>query len=119
MGIGAPLTRGGLTFSDGAAITPAVSNSLTSYGRSADVSFIGRARANGTTLTTNSLVAATLISVSFLLPSRRLTGQKSTVGGLAPTPLKKLNGARFGMPLGEIVDTQAIGRGVMQEIMTR
>ena len=39
-------------------------------------------------------------------------GEKTTMGGLAPNALKKLNGARFTMPPGETVVTQAIGRGV-------
>ena len=35
------------------------------------------------------------------------------VGGFAPTPLKKLNGAKFATPSSETVETQAIGRGVI------
>jgi hypothetical protein len=35
------------------------------------------------------------------------------VGGVYPTPLKKLNGARFGRPSLSTVLTQPIGRGTM------
>ena len=62
--------------------------------------------------TTNSPVASTLSSVSFFDPSRRLVGEKTTTGGLAPKALKKLNGARFTRPAASTVVTQAIGRGV-------
>ena len=43
----------------------------------------------------------------------RFAGQNMIVGGLAPTPLKKLKGARFATPSADKVDTQAIGRGVI------
>ena len=52
------------------------------------------------TLTTNSPLASTLTTVSFLRPSRWLTAEKTTVGGLAATPLKNENGARFTTPAG-------------------
>ena len=47
--------------------------------------------------------ASTLSSVSFFEPSRRSVGEKTTIGGLAPKALKKLNGARFTTPAGETV----------------
>jgi hypothetical protein len=56
-----------------------------------------------------------LTTVSLLEPSGRFTGENMTLGGLAVTPLKKLNGARFAMPLLEMVDTHAIGRGTIVE----
>ena len=49
--------------------------------------------------------------VSFLPPSRLLVGTNIRVGGFAVIPWKKLNGARLVRPSGEIVETQAIGRG--------
>jgi len=55
------------------------------------------------------------LSVSLLVPSGRLTGEKTTLGGLALTPLKKLKGARFATPSLETVDTQAIGRGTIAD----
>src|SRR4051812_27189202 len=70
-------------------------------------------------LMTNSPLASTFKSVSFLLPSRRFTTENTTVGGCAPTPLKNENGARFGTPPGESVLTQPIGRGVMSAIIRR
>jgi hypothetical protein len=42
-----------------------------------------------------------------------LDGQNTTLGGFAPTPVKKLNGARFVTPDNETVETHAIGRGTM------
>jgi hypothetical protein len=68
--------------------------------------------------TTNWRVASTLSSVSFFLPWRSLTGAKHTDMGLAQMPVKKLNGARFVFPSGEIVDTQAMGRGWMSPIIS-
>ncbi len=35
------------------------------------------------------------------------------VGGFAPTPLKKLKGAKLAIPPADKVETQAIGRGVI------
>jgi hypothetical protein len=40
-----------------------------------------------------------------------LEGQNARLGGRDPTPVKKLKGARFVVPDGEMVETQAIGRG--------
>ena len=71
-------------------------------------------------LTTNSPIppSATglqLRSVSFSPPSSgRLAGQNRIVMGLEPAPLKNEKGARFRAPPGEIVDTNATGRGTMQ-----
>jgi hypothetical protein len=39
------------------------------------------------------------------------------VGGLAQTPLKYENGAKFGVPSFESVETRAIGLGTMEPIM--
>jgi hypothetical protein len=38
-------------------------------------------------------------------------GQKTTVGGLAQTTLKKEKGARLWTPSADVVETQAIGLG--------
>ena len=43
-------------------------------------------------------------------------GQKQITGGLALTPVKKLKGARFGIPSGLSVETNAMGRGTMAPI---
>jgi len=73
--------------------------------------FICSVSANGTRLTTNSGSSSMLRTVSFFVPSRVLTGTNMSVGGFAVTPWKKLNGARFVLPSGEIVETHAIGLG--------
>jgi hypothetical protein len=52
-------------------------------------------------------------SVSLGLPSRVAEIEILKHGGLLETPLKKLKGARLASPLGEMVDTQAIGRGTI------
>jgi hypothetical protein len=43
-----------------------------------------------------------------------LEGQNRSVSGLLPTPVKKENGAKLNCPSGEIVETNAIGRGTTQ-----
>ena len=48
----------------------------------------------------------------------RTDGQNRTVGGLEPTPLKKLNGARFATPLRSVVETSAMGRGTIMPVMS-
>jgi hypothetical protein len=53
-----------------------------------------------------------LRTVSLTVPSARLTGENAISGGFHDTPVKKLNGARFGVPSALIVDTHAIGRGI-------
>ena len=58
-----------------------------------------------------------LRSVSFERPSRLFTGTNINVGGFDVTPLKNENGARFAIPATDIVDTQAIGRGAIAEII--
>jgi hypothetical protein len=49
--------------------------------------------------------------VSFFVPSRVVAGTNIRVGGFAATAWKKLKGARFVTPSGEIVEIQAIGLG--------
>jgi hypothetical protein len=66
-----------------------------------------------TVFTTNSGTCSMFRSVSFGFPSRSLAGTKSKVGGFAVTHWKKLNGARLARPAGEIVATQAMGRGMI------
>src|SRR5689334_2757692 len=82
-----------------------------------EVAFIFSASANGTRFTTNSGTCSMLRTVSFFAPSRVFTGTNISVGGLAVTPWKKENGARLVFPSAEIVETQAIGRGRMVEII--
>ena len=64
-------------------------------------------------------MASTLRTVSLGLPSRRLTAENSSVGGLAATPLKNENGATLTTPAGETVLTQAMGRGVIRWTIIR
>ena len=43
-----------------------------------------------------------------------LAGEKIKIGGLEPKQLKKLKGARFGLPSASIVHANAIGRGATE-----
>jgi hypothetical protein len=47
--------------------------------------------------------------VVLLLPD--LAGEKIIMGGFALNTLKKLNGAKFGLPSSSIVEAKAIGLG--------
>ncbi len=58
-----------------------------------------------------------LRTVSFFTPSRLLTGTNMSVGGLAVMPWKKENGARLVLPSAEMVETHAMGRGRIVEII--
>jgi hypothetical protein len=93
------------------------------------VALAAAAIASLTTFTTNSPVSSTLRSVSLrrskigwlskaACAGVRTTGQNSTVGGLEPTPVKKLKGARLGTPLRSRVETSATGRGTMMPVMS-
>ena len=73
------------------------------------MTFILAANSSLTMFTTNSLVARMFTSVS--LRGSRKDAVKHNTGGFALATVKKLNGARFGTPSGEIVETNAIGRG--------
>ena len=114
---GAAATRGGRTRSLGAAAMPNFSNSLSPYGSSSAVEFICSLSAKGTRFTTNSGTASILRVVSFLVPSRWLTGTNISVGGFAHTPWKNENGARLVFPSAEIVETHAMGRGKIVAII--
>src|SRR3954470_17813258 len=105
-------SRGGFTLTDGVVCSPTYSTSLWPRGSSADDWLTWTASEAVAVWITNSPVASTLSKVSFLDPSRRLVGEKTTTGGLAPKALKKLNGARLRRPAGSRLVTQAIGRGV-------
>jgi hypothetical protein len=63
-------------------------------------------------LITTSGTCLTLLKVSFVvfvLPD--LAGEKIKMGGFALNTLKKLKGAKFGVPCSSIVEAKAIGRG--------
>ena len=110
---GAAATRGARTRSDAAEAIPNFSNSLSPYGSSAAQAFICSASRRGTRLITNSGTASMLRTVSFFCPWRLFTGTNISVGGFAHTPWKKLKGARLVFPSAEIVEAQAMGRGIM------
>ena len=55
-----------------------------------------------------------LTTVSFFVPSCRFTTENASIGGAHDTPVKKLKGAKFAFPSLLIVDTQAIGLGIIQ-----
>ncbi len=65
----------------------------------------------------SSPVRRALRSVSFSALSSAAEKPMPTIGGVPEKPLKKLNGARLYVPVSFSVPTQAIGRGIMQEIM--
>ena len=66
----------------------------------------------------NSFVSFIFKSVSFGKPVRPLNaGEKPTIGGLAPNPLKKEYGAKFISPFLLIEATKAIGLGTIPEII--
>src|SRR5580658_8106990 len=102
-------TRGGRTRSLVTCVSPDIANSSTPYGYSPEVTFIFAANSSLTMLTTNSWVARTFTSVS--LRGSRKEVVKHNTGGFALATVKKLKGARFATPSGEMVDTNAIGRG--------
>src|SRR5262249_15427534 len=104
--------RGGFTLTDGTVRRPTYSASFSPYGSSLDDRLTCSASDATAAFTTNSPVASTFKSVSFLDPSRRRVGEKTTTGGFDPNALKKLNGARLTRPAGSTVVTHAIGRGV-------
>src|SRR5690606_40874929 len=110
---GASATRGGRTRVEGVAAMSKASNSLSPCGRSAAVAFIFSASAPETMWTTNSGTARMLRTVSLGSPWRLLTGTNMSVGGLDVTPLKKENGARLVRPSAAMVETQAMGRGMI------
>src|SRR5580700_6611374 len=103
------LTRGGRTRSLDTGVSPDTANSSTPYGYSPEVAFIFAANSSLTMFTTNSFIARTLTSVS--LQGSRNDVVKHSTGGFALATVKKLNGARFAVPSGEMVETNAIGRG--------
>ena len=75
--------------------------------------------ASVTTLTTNSPVTRMFCNVSFSCPSlKRRSGAKHTVGGSAATPVKNENGARFGTSCALQVETNAIGRGNIEPMIS-
>jgi hypothetical protein len=115
----AAATRGARTRVLGALSIPTCSNSLCSGGNIAAVALIASAKSADTRFTTISRVASMLRTVSFRTPSRLFTGTNINVGGFAVTPLKNENGAKLVTPSGDIVETQAIGRGVIVEINQR
>jgi len=95
----AAATPAGRTTSLGTVASPASWNSSTSGATSDAAILAGAASSSLTTLMTNSPVSSTLRRVSFLISGRvpgapctaaRTVGQNITVGGLEPTPEKKL-----------------------------
>jgi len=64
-------------------------------------------------LITNSRVASILAKVSFRLDGVLRAIDMATVGGLEAIALKNENGAKFKLPDSEIVDMNAMGRGII------
>src|SRR5262245_49349437 len=113
--VGASTRCGARTLTPGAAVRPVKANSSTAGGYSPDVRFMCSASGSSTTLTTKSPECSMLVTVSFLLPSRRLD-ENAIVGGSLQTPMKNENGARLYTPSALTVDTHAMGRGTTQPI---
>ena len=77
------------------------------------------AKDSETIFTTNSLVSLIFLKVSFSLPSQpRLAGQNIIVGGLEHTPLKYEKGAKLNILLFETVETNAMGLGTIEPIIS-
>ena len=109
---------------DGASGSFAKSNSLSPGGRPVEVSTIGSIIDSGTMLTTISPFARMLTSVSLGLGWPRASRpapptEKPRIGGSGEQTLKKLYGARLLRPSRSIVDTQAIGRGMIASRSSR
>src|SRR6185436_9430117 len=117
--IGDASSRGGFTLVEGSVDSFARSSSLTLCGSSRAPMITASMGSGTTTLITYSPVSSMLRHVSFLEPSRLEATAIDTTGGSEETPLKKLKGARFVTPSRERVVTNAIGRGMMQEIISR
>lgn len=60
---------------------------------------------------TYSPVSWMLRRVSLKEPSPLVQGEKHTLTGLEPAPMKKEKGARLGTPSTDSVETKAMGRG--------
>jgi len=81
-------------------------NSSTSAGTGADVTFIASRKSHVAREHVNSPLRSRFFSESL-----RPDDANITIGGLSLMLLKKLYGARFGVPSGPIVAIQPIGRG--------
>src|SRR4029078_5911102 len=108
---------GGFTFMDDNLVSPAISNSSTSGGKSMDVMFLRSKILSFTTFITNSLVFWILYPESFksffLVSSFPIP--MATIGGSFPIKLKNEKGAAFGIPLLLNVEMRAIGLGAIRE----
>lgn len=109
--------RGTSTLRPGASSSPASIASSMLASKSMAVTFMRRACAADTRLTTNSPRAAILRAVSLRRPSREPT-QKHRIGGSPDITLKKENGATLSAPRASRELTQAMGRGSTVECMS-
>src|SRR5258708_17045593 len=89
---GLSATRGTLTSLLGAAVSPEILNSLTSWATCAAVKFICRARSMVARFQTNSPVSLILPTLSF-----QEVEEKPMIGGWEQDPLKKPYGARLSL----------------------
>jgi hypothetical protein len=109
---------GGFTFIEGILVSPAISDSSISGGKSMDVTFTRSKILSFTIFMTNSFVFWILYPVSFksffLVSSFPIP--IATIGGSSPIKLKNEKGAAFGIPLSLNVEMKAIGLGVIREI---
>src|SRR2546421_11488006 len=108
---GLSATRGTLTRLPGAAVSPAMLNSLTSWATCAAVAFICCARSIVARFQTNSPVCWMFSTLSF-----HEVEENPMIGGGELKPLKKLYGARVMLPLVSRDEIQPIGRGAMMAL---
>src|SRR5260221_9984316 len=105
---GLSATRDTLTRLLGAAVSPEILNSLTSWATWAAVAFICCAKSMVARFQTNSPVSWMLATLSF-----QEVEENPMIGGREFNPVKKLYGARVRLPLASRGGIQPIGRGAM------
>src|SRR5258706_15651047 len=103
---GLSATRGTLTRLLGAAVSPEILNSLTSWATWAAVAFICCAKSMVARFQTNSPVSWMLATLSF-----QEVEENPMIGGREMNPLKKPHGARLRLPSASREEIQPIGRG--------
>ena len=108
-----------MIFVDAIGVNPDIENSSILLSKSVEHLTICSVIDSETILTTNSFVSLILINVSFSEPSHPLlAGANIIVGGLEHTPLKYEKGAMLFCLFFDIVDTNAIGLGTIEPIIS-
>src|SRR5260370_34701956 len=105
---GLSATRGTLTRLLGAAVSPEILNSLTSWATWAAVAFICCAKSLVARFQTNSPVSWMLATLSF-----QEVEENPMIGGGELKPVKKMYGARVRVPVASREEVQPVRRGRM------